>query len=114
MIRFLARPLTRRVRNLYDWLDERASLRSLVRKGLYEAVPVRGAWFYSLGSATLVLIILQLVTGIFLTMLYVPSVTNLTVNALQPGEGRSDMNFIGGGVRFDAGVRNLRLQAAAE
>jgi quinoprotein glucose dehydrogenase len=30
-------------------------------------------------------------------MLYVPSVTNMTVNALQPGEGRSDMNFIGGG-----------------
>jgi quinoprotein glucose dehydrogenase len=29
-------------------------------------------------------------------MLYVPSVTNMSVNALQPGEGRSDMNFIGG------------------
>jgi quinoprotein glucose dehydrogenase len=30
-------------------------------------------------------------------MLYVPSVTNMSVNVLQPGEGRSDMNFIGGG-----------------
>jgi quinoprotein glucose dehydrogenase len=30
-------------------------------------------------------------------MLYVPSVTNMTVNVLQPGTGRSDMNFIGGG-----------------
>ena len=30
-------------------------------------------------------------------MLYVPSVTNMTVNTLQPGGERSDMNFIGGG-----------------
>lgn len=30
-------------------------------------------------------------------MLYVPSVTNMSVNALQPGADRSDMNFIGGG-----------------
>ncbi len=30
-------------------------------------------------------------------MLYVPSVTNMSTNALQPGGERSDMNFIGGG-----------------
>jgi quinoprotein glucose dehydrogenase len=30
-------------------------------------------------------------------MLYVPSVTNMSLNALQPGGDRSDMNFIGGG-----------------
>ena len=30
-------------------------------------------------------------------MLYVPSVTNMTAVALQPGGERSDMNFIGGG-----------------
>ena len=30
-------------------------------------------------------------------MLYVPSVTNMSNNALQPGGERSDMNFIGGG-----------------
>jgi quinol-cytochrome oxidoreductase complex cytochrome b subunit len=60
---------------VYNWLDERAAIRSLVRKGLYEAVPKRGAWFYTLGSVTLILILLQLITGIFLTLLYVPSVT---------------------------------------
>src|SRR2546422_11417190 len=64
-----------RIAAVYDWLDERAAIRSLLRKGLYEAVPVRGAWFYTLGSATLVLILLQLITGIFLTLLFVPSVT---------------------------------------
>ncbi|HYM49267.1 MAG TPA: cytochrome b N-terminal domain-containing protein, partial [Candidatus Limnocylindrales bacterium] len=61
-------------RTAYEWLDERMAIRYLLRKGLYEAVPVRGAWFYTLGSATLVLILVQLVTGIFLTMLFVPSV----------------------------------------
>ncbi len=60
--------------SIYRWLDERSGIRGLLRKGLYEAVPVRGAWFYTLGSATLVLILLQLITGIFLTLLYVPSV----------------------------------------
>ena len=30
-------------------------------------------------------------------MLYVPSVTNMSINALQPGGDRSDMSFIGGG-----------------
>ncbi|RPI54903.1 MAG: pyrroloquinoline quinone-dependent dehydrogenase [Acidobacteria bacterium] len=30
-------------------------------------------------------------------MLYIPSVTNMSANALQPGGERSDMNFIGGG-----------------
>ena len=67
--------MARRLAAAYNWLDERAAVRSLLRKGLYEAVPVRGAWFYTLGSATLVLILLQLITGIFLTLLYVPSVT---------------------------------------
>ncbi|TMB61779.1 MAG: cytochrome B6, partial [Chloroflexi bacterium] len=69
---------------VYDWFDERTAVRSLVRKGLYEAVPKRGAWFYTLGSATLVLILLQLVTGIFLTLVYVPSVT----------EGWASLNYL--------------------
>ncbi|HEV1997617.1 MAG TPA: cytochrome b N-terminal domain-containing protein, partial [Candidatus Dormibacteraeota bacterium] len=58
----------------YEWFDERTGIRKVLRNGLYEAVPIRGSWFYTLGSATLVLIILQLVTGIFLLFQYVPSV----------------------------------------
>jgi quinol-cytochrome oxidoreductase complex cytochrome b subunit len=58
---------------VYEWLDDRMAIRFLLRKGLYEAVPKRGAWFYTLGSATLVLITSQLITGIFMTMFYVPS-----------------------------------------
>ena len=63
----------RRWFDLVDWLDERAAVRKLLMESLYHAVPVKGGWAYTLGSATLALILLQLITGIFLTMLYVPS-----------------------------------------
>ncbi|MEA2645840.1 MAG: ubiquinol-cytochrome c reductase cytochrome b subunit [Chloroflexota bacterium] len=86
----------------YDWLDERAAIRRLLRVGLYEAVPVKGAWFYSLGSATLVLIILQLVTGIFLTMLYVPSVT----------EAWASLDYVKQHDAFGSIVRGIHLWSA--
>ncbi|MDQ6944718.1 MAG: cytochrome b N-terminal domain-containing protein [Actinomycetota bacterium] len=86
----------------YNWVDERAAIRSLLRKGLYEAVPVRGAWFYSLGSATLVLIILQLITGIFLTLLYVPSVK----------EAWESLNYVRQHDAFGAIVRGIHLWSA--
>src|SRR5262249_2294882 len=65
----------RTLRAVAGWFAGRTDYRRLLREGLYEAVPVRGAWWYSLGSATLVLILLQLVTGIFLLFQYVPSTT---------------------------------------
>lgn len=74
MISSMLRPVTRRVRSGYSWFDERTGATALLHKGLYEAVPDRGAWAYTLGSATLALILLQLFTGIFLLLDYVPSV----------------------------------------
>ena len=74
LVRFVTRPLRRRARTVYRWFDERLGLSELVHKGLYEAVPEKGAWAYSLGSATLILILLQIITGIFLMFTFVPSV----------------------------------------
>ena len=65
--------MVRRLGAAYNWFDERTAIRSLLRKGLYEAVPVRGAWFYTLGSATLVLILLQLISGLASPFIFVPS-----------------------------------------
>ncbi|HKR98947.1 MAG TPA: hypothetical protein VJU79_05475, partial [Candidatus Dormibacteraeota bacterium] len=48
----------RRLRNGYRWFDERTGATELLHKGLYEAVPKRGGWAYTLGSATLALILL--------------------------------------------------------
>jgi menaquinol-cytochrome c reductase cytochrome b subunit len=86
----------------YAWLDERTGIRSLVRKGLYEAVPRRGAWAYTLGSATLLLIVNQLITGIFLTMIYVPSTT----------EGWESLNWIRRHDEFASIVRGMHLWGA--
>src|ERR671933_1385627 len=40
---------------------------------LYEPVPKRGTWLYTLGSATLFTIVLQFLTGILLLYYYVPT-----------------------------------------
>ncbi|TMF58575.1 MAG: DUF4405 domain-containing protein [Chloroflexi bacterium] len=94
--------MTRWLGSAYDWIDERAAIRNLLRKGLYEAVPVRGSWFYTLGSATLILIILQLVTGIFLTLLYVPSVK----------EAWESLNYVKQHDTFGSIVRGIHLWSA--
>jgi menaquinol-cytochrome c reductase cytochrome b subunit len=89
-------------RRAYAWLDDRSDLRRLLRVGLYEAVPKRGAWAYTLGSATLILIGNQIVTGIFLTMIYVPSTT----------EGWETLNWIKQHDEFASLVRGLHLWGA--
>ena len=56
-----------------DWMEERTGLVSLLEHFLYEPVPAKGKWLYSLGSATLFLITLQFLTGILLLFYYVPT-----------------------------------------
>ena len=55
------------------WLDERLGLFELTRAFLDRHVPGNINWFHTLGSATLVLIGVQFITGIVLSMSYVPS-----------------------------------------
>ncbi len=58
---------------LYDWLDERTGIKQITHEMLDE--PIRGGsrWSYVFGSVLLFLFVIQVVTGIFLTMYYVPS-----------------------------------------
>jgi ubiquinol-cytochrome c reductase cytochrome b subunit len=62
-----------RLTRLYDWLDERTGIKKLMHEALDE--PIRGGarFAYVFGSVLLMLFILQVVTGGFLTMYYVPS-----------------------------------------
>lgn len=62
-----------RIANLYGWLDERSGVRNVVRYALDE--PIRGGarWVYVFGSTLVFLFALQVITGICLTMYYVPS-----------------------------------------
>lgn len=56
------------------WLDARLQLAEPLKKTLAHPVPQKSAsWFYVFGSAALTVFVLQVVTGILLALLYVPS-----------------------------------------
>ena len=56
------------------WLDDRLQLARPVKETLAHPVPRQTAsWFYVFGSAALTILVLQIVTGILLAILYVPS-----------------------------------------
>ncbi len=56
-----------------DWMEHRTGIVSMMEEFLYEPVPKRGAWAYTLGSAVLFLIVLQFLTGILLLFYYAPT-----------------------------------------
>ena len=59
---------------LAKWLDARLQLGSSIRETAQHAVPRETAsWFYVFGSAAFVVFLFQIVTGILLALIYVPS-----------------------------------------
>ena len=57
-----------------DWFEQRVQLATPIRETMEHPVPRQTAsWAYVFGSAALTVFILQLVTGILLALLYVPS-----------------------------------------
>src|SRR5467141_5396870 len=57
-----------------DWFDRRLQLAAPIREVAEHPVPRNTAsWFYVFGSAALTIFLLQLVTGILLAIIYVPS-----------------------------------------
>lgn len=60
-------------RRIVDWLDKRVALCRIADRILRDPVPERGGWWYTLGASIFVLLIVQVVTGVFLMMDYVPS-----------------------------------------
>jgi len=61
------------VKALFDWIDSRTSYRWLLHHLLYEELPTGTAWLFTTGSIVTLLILCQFVTGLGLTMYYVPS-----------------------------------------
>ena len=61
------------MRRIGRWIDERLDVSPLMTGFLDRKVPGNIGWFHTLGSATLFLIVVQVVTGIVLSMSYVPS-----------------------------------------
>jgi len=64
----------RLIKNIGDWLDARLQVGDVIRETVEHQVPSKTAsWFYVFGSAALVVFMLQIVTGIMLALIYVPS-----------------------------------------
>jgi ubiquinol-cytochrome c reductase cytochrome b subunit len=62
------------ISRIADWFDERLQLSAPVRETMQHPVPRRAAsWAYVFGSAAMTAFGLQLVTGILLAIVYVPS-----------------------------------------
>jgi ubiquinol-cytochrome c reductase cytochrome b subunit len=55
------------------WIDERLGVYALGRAFLDRKIPGNIGWWHTLGSALLVLLLVQIATGIALTLSYVPS-----------------------------------------
>src|SRR5712691_713411 len=64
----------RMIRTIGQWFDRRLQLAAPIREVFEHPVPRNTAsWWYVFGSAALVVFILQLATGILLSLIYVPS-----------------------------------------
>jgi ubiquinol-cytochrome c reductase cytochrome b subunit len=64
----------RRLKLLFNWFDQRLQLAQPIAEAAAHPIPPKTAsWFYVFGSAAFVLLILQVVTGILLALVYVPS-----------------------------------------
>ncbi|HEX7528865.1 MAG TPA: cytochrome bc complex cytochrome b subunit, partial [Thermoanaerobaculia bacterium] len=61
------------MKRLFEFLESRAGLTSLWRAFADEAVPVRHAWLFTLGSAALAVFLVQFVTGFALALAYAPT-----------------------------------------
>lgn len=58
---------------MLTWLDQRTGFVTLTKDFLTEDVPGGASYWYAFGSATVFAMLLQIVTGIFLTFYYSPS-----------------------------------------
>src|SRR2546427_4016016 len=66
--------VVRLIESVSDWLDQRLQLATSIRATMAHPVPRETAsWFYVFGSAALTVFVLQIVTGILLALVYVPS-----------------------------------------
>jgi ubiquinol-cytochrome c reductase cytochrome b subunit len=64
----------RLIAQIGEWFDRRLQLAAPIRDTMEHRVPRNTAsWFYVFGSAALTVFILQIVTGILLALIYVPS-----------------------------------------
>jgi quinol-cytochrome oxidoreductase complex cytochrome b subunit len=87
---------------LYLWLDERLGLKTIYDTVLDRKVP-KVNWFFTLGSASLFLFLLQGITGIMLTVYYIPS----------PDHAYDSIQYIMTGVSYGWLIRGIHHWGAS-
>jgi quinol-cytochrome oxidoreductase complex cytochrome b subunit len=88
--------MTTRVTKLMTWLDERTGLLAVWNTVFDRKIP-KVNWWYTLGSASLFLALMQAATGIFLTVYYVPT----------PEEAYNSIEYIMNDVAFGWLIRGM-------
>jgi quinol-cytochrome oxidoreductase complex cytochrome b subunit len=86
----------------YNWIDKRLGLTTIYNTVLDRKVP-KVNWWYTFGSASLFLFVLQAVTGIFLAVYYVPS----------PNDAYNSIQYIMNGVTFGWLIRGIHHWGAS-
>jgi quinol-cytochrome oxidoreductase complex cytochrome b subunit len=86
----------------FNWLDERLGLKTIYSTVLDRKVP-KVNWWFTLGSASLFLFVLQGITGIMLTIYYVPS----------PDHAYDSIQYIMTGVSYGWLIRGIHHWGAS-
>jgi Cytochrome b subunit of the bc complex len=90
-----------------EWLDERYPFTKSVDEALYQRVPnFANAFYYCFGGMVFILIVLQLLTGILLSLYYIPDATGI------PAAAYTSVVFIQNGVYLGWLIRGIHFWAA--
>lgn len=65
--------MKRKIKKIVAWIDDRSGVSEAFRSLMKHPVPPGSKWGYVFGSATLFCFILQIITGVFLALMYQPS-----------------------------------------
>lgn len=90
------------IQTVFAWLDERLGLTTIYQTVLDRKIP-KVNWWFTLGSASLFLFVIQGITGMLLTVYYVPS----------PDSAYDSIQYIMNGVQFGWLIRGIHHWGAS-
>jgi quinol-cytochrome oxidoreductase complex cytochrome b subunit len=93
---------------VYEWVDERTGIKPAVDYVLYRRIPKSVNWWFTFGSASMVVFLVQVVSGIFLAMGYSPSTAPvLRPDGIVSNEALESVRHLTNAVPFGDWVRGF-------
>lgn len=87
---------------IYRWIDDRLQIDSQVEEIINKPIPAHVNWLYCFGGITFSLFIIQVITGVFLALYYVPS----------PDHAYASVEYITYEIKFGRLVRGIHHWSA--